>query len=1830
MWAAGDLDEILFLGDRLYRDIVGTPYQSRYLEVVELPKLIDIQGCMIHLTLHPIIVGLINPMNNENEIVTLEEALNGAFSQAPSCFLTVKDYTICCLQDSTIGGFFVFDSHSRDMRGLCASDGNAVLVHVQSVNDLVLYFNRLFESLSVRENEQFDIVPAYVFNEEPCGRLNREHGPSFSNNDEALDISQPPEQGNTYVDASPDSPALPTNPETVQLTVPIVIAVPHAYSLFNAETQKQMGIGTPILVKSKGTPERRRGHRELRTPLKLRLPLIPTPERVLRREKERSRKRASYANLTPRRKEIVKKRVTDRKCRRKLLASKDSGYLASKVIAKFHKEIRESPSYVCTCCHRLLYKKGVVCLTQRKLNKVPELQKTSVTGFLSEKGKEWICHTCDRTVAQGRTPAQAVGNKMEVCDVPEEIANLSTLEARLLATRYPFMKILALPRGKQSGIKGAIVNVPVNAAQVCESLPRTPNAAGIVPLQLKRRIHYRSSVLKQNIRPDAVKMGLSVLCQINKFYNDIQEDTQWEENCIEEDHTLWKELTTLNMPEGKENDEPSSENAEAAGMEKDHNDHSTENDKRTGVATERSDSPCTAEVDEAEEVSQIRGVVYDTCLQEADPAVLDDGSFSIAPGEGRCPVPIMADENCEERAFPQLFPTGEFGFSIDRPVKLSVKKYFNARLLSKDGRFAKNIEYLFFAQYITEQKQVYDSLSIALRKTRSGPGSPITAAFLKDPERMRNIIFKDEAYRFLQPVRGTPPYWQKIMYDLLAAIKQLGIFTWFLTLSAADLRWNDTIQSIARQYCQVLTDEQVNKMSWDVKCKWLRENPVTAARHFEFRLDKLFKDVIMNKELQPLGAINDYFFRIEFQQRGSPHAHCVLWVDGAPQLATHSANDVVEFIDKFATCHLPSDDDEMHELVLLQKHSHSKSCQKRGDKCRFRFPKPPATSTVITNIDATDTAMSREMACDIVAMVHKLLLESGNEHLYLEQLLKKANIPQKSYHNALKCAQKSTTVLLKRNPNEININPYNKVILQAWQANTDLQFVIDPYACIHYIVSYVTKDEREMGQVLRAAAAELGNENVKEKMKTCAKQFLQMREVSAQEAVYRVLGLPLHKATFSTVFVSTDFKENRVKIVKPNYVINDMDDDEEDVFAKNVSDRCASRPSHLEQMCLAEFARWYVVVGRQSGQSDDSNLKQNGNESDSLDDELTGQLTDWPKSIRLQDGMGSMRKRSKPSVIRYHSFSHVKEPKKHYHSLLMLYKPWRNEEKDLLQGYNSYAESFNATEEEINTKRKSFESHRDVIDAAVETYEENGPPVHSWDMLAPQTEQERGDLHEEGSYEDPEHLLTQPPEGSAAHPSVTASATDIVISSEKKQGILSDEEFRVKVQSLNASQRCIFQWILKWCNACVKSKANRTKPDPFHIFLTGGAGTGKSHVISAVYQLLMKRLPRHGDDPDDIPVLLTAPTGVAAFNINGITLHSAFLLPLGQTNCYKKLSDDKRNSLRNRFSNLQVLIIDEISMVGSDMLLAIHRRLREIKGLEKAFGGVSIFAIGDLYQLPPVCQPQVFDLPTGAMEMFQGSLWEDHFKVVQLSEIMRQKEDAAFAQLLSRIRTGDHTSSDVELLSSRVVTPHTENHPQDALHVYATNAQVKEHNEEMLNLLDAEIKEIPSIDVIPAAFGEYKLSDDDRYTGGLAKILRMGTGARVMLIRNVDVGDGLVNGSQGNVVGFEEKNQKVKKIFVKFDSNRCGIAARRKQTCRSDAVEVEQIEVKFTISKKGGEEIKRCQFPLRLAWAVTIHKVQGITTEKIVVSFQNRFHSGQAYVAMSRVTSFHGLHLLNF
>jgi ATP-dependent DNA helicase PIF1 len=243
---------------------------------------------------------------------------------------------------------------------------------------------------------------------------------------------------------------------------------------------------------------------------------------------------------------------------------------------------------------------------------------------------------------------------------------------------------------------------------------------------------------------------------------------------------------------------------------------------------------------------------------------------------------------------------------------------------------------------------------------------------------------------------------------------------------------------------------------------------------------------------------------------------------------------------------------------------------------------------------------------------------------------------------------------------------------------------------------------------------------------------------------------------------------------------------------------------------------------------------------------------------------------------------------------------------------------------------------------------------------------------------------------------------------------------------------------------------------------------------------------------------------------------------------------------------------------------------------------------------------------------------------------------------LTRIRQGEKLPEDISRLKQRCITQDAAEYPHDALHIFPTNEQVRQHNCAKLGRLTTHIVDIKARDVKDTKFntGNITLPDDIYKTGGLHETLRLAIGARVSLTTNIDTSDGLVNGAQGDVVVINLTSDPLRgTIIVKFDHENVGKKARATHTQRqssrgkqSDAVPIQSHVSRFPVGQQQTLYINRCQYPLTLCWAATIHKVQGQTRDQIVASFHSKrgLNCGQAYVALSRTRTLDGLFLLDF
>ena len=390
-----------------------------------------------------------------------------------------------------------------------------------------------------------------------------------------------------------------------------------------------------------------------------------------------------------------------------------------------------------------------------------------------------------------------------------------------------------------------------------------------------------------------------------------------------------------------------------------------------------------------------------------------------------------------------------------------------------------------------------------------------------------------------------------------------------------------------------------------------------------------------------------------------------------------------------------------------------------------------------------------------------------------------------------------------------------------------------------------------------------------------------------------------------------------------------------------------------------------------------------------------------------------------------------------------------------------------------------------------------------------------------------------------------------------------------------------------------------------NIFLTGKAGTGKTTFLKYLKDNCTKN------------VAVAAPTGVAAINAGGVTLHSLFQLPFHPflpTRNHKEelLGKIRYNKQRQQLlRKMELLVIDEISMVRCDVMDAIDTILKSIRrNYDTPFGGVQLLCIGDLHQLPPVAQNHEWAI---LQEYYTSPFFFDSVAIkeqmpllIELNKIYRQKEDS-FVRLLNKVRNNQMDADDFEDLHMRYDPLFSPMPGEKYITLTSHNKQAAEINQQKIENLFSN----------PFTYKAEVEDDFPEHIFPAEAELLLKEGAQVMFLKNDVVAKRYFNGKIG-VVKILEKN----KIIVDCDGVEIEVA---KETWEN---------TRYTLNRNDGKLEQETlgtftQYPLRLAWAITIHKSQGLTFEKVMIDAGASFSSGQVYVALSRCTSLEGIVLLS-
>merc|ERR1711889_3106 len=612
----------------------------------------------------------------------------------------------------------------------------------------------------------------------------------------------------------------------------------------------------------------------------------------------------------------------------------------------------------------------------------------------------------------------------------------------------------------------------------------------------------------------------------------------------------------------------------------------------------------------------------------------------------------------------------------------------------------------------------------------------------------------DLGFKAFKNVRGTTPYFEAKKKELVAMIRQIGPPHIFFTKSVHETSMLPLIKSLQeKDQNKVISDEEINSMTKEEKKKLIKKYPIDVVNY----LDALFRYYINSmKKNNSFGQyhIEDYFYRVEFQQRGSAHIHCVFWLqtkegwippkvflEESPHedVRENQNSKFVEYFDSIVSASL-SHEGVDNDAIEYQKHRHTFSCYKHnkgsivikenegfgkntghGESmevpiCRHNFPKYPVPETTIlreyNENEKKDVSLMKNCKKNLEKnqkFILRQLAENREdfEKLKFNEFLEQLGINKDDYITALRGSVNQKMIFLpKRNCNEILINNYNPKILNDDPSNQDIQIIAGEeaaFAVATYTAKYISKNESGQSKLLKRIEEDsrIIGDSTDLKLKKLGKVLEDTREVSMQEVIFRLFGYSMCCSSRKKKFIQTLPPEKRDGLIKPN--IEELDD-KDDIFYYNIIDYYQNRPDSLEHISLASFAanyEYYKTMPNRKDINKDYTIDDNIEEDDNNEDEDNI----MEETLVLKNNMGYLKERKKRSIIRYFKGKYDDNITR-IRCVMLLFHPFSNEVLEVHNNEN-ILEKYKECKEMVEEEQSLFEPNPEFIDFLENIEQEN-------------------------------------------------------------------------------------------------------------------------------------------------------------------------------------------------------------------------------------------------------------------------------------------------------------------------------------------------------------------------------------------------------------------------------------------------------------------------------------------------------------------------------------------
>lgn len=829
--------------------------------------------------------------------------------------------------------------------------------------------------------------------------------------------------------------------------------------------------------------------------------------------------------------------------------------------------LQDTPTHECSCC-------GMLCFSHQLHTYGPAADEPILQLLPQLKDGGAVCQRCYGPLSQfrednPRPPVLGLLQKEWLFGhrrCYKRIDRMTDFEATIVCPYLVFANISIQHFGPDK-LHKSLIYVLSNLDQVQRALlPRLPSDSSTLVVELKRRMNMQHPYRSETVRPNLINSVMAnLICNPQRcpVYADmqLQIDPTWREE--------WHPVTTIDaMDTANCNAESDSDVSDC--------EHTYVGTHPAPISTVQDDPSSDDDTFYEQDPAYTIDSMIDNEIRDKN-KLLGMNTITIAPGEGNRPIGFWADQHGEEKAFLQVYhgqPRPAIAYSLLAEHKLTLRELFEWELRHISGRVRHCSANIFYKEKKLLISGICNAVWFHFRKTTRPDHARLSKHDVETDEQLRDVLTSDTGYTDMSKLRGSVEHLKNVRLQMFASIRQEEPHILWITWSAADTHWHELLQAMHElNLPQGAPVTDVGDLPPTRAAELLRRESLIATLYTEHRFRAVIK--LLQRDCTILGAVANYLFFTQFQQRTSAHVHGLLFMQDGPVYGKDDAAAICKYIDGIITCDrtmLPPD-----IPYNTQLHYHQ-GCMRKGQRviCRLGMPGyPMLATTILEPLKGKLSAADKQKYSAIYERILTALkaLGMGQDVPTTDWIRLKVDCTYDEYITAIRAHLTKPMVALRRTPRDVRISPFNRTLLGLHRANMNVQFCLTPHAAAQYITSYVTRPDSAVTRQLEALTHQVQQRQISQVQyyTSLGNLMLNASQIGIPECIYHICSLDLQH--FSRQVVYIDINRAPIRRLKPKAERDALsEEDKYNIWMDTIRERYANRCPDDGHLCLADFA----------------------------------------------------------------------------------------------------------------------------------------------------------------------------------------------------------------------------------------------------------------------------------------------------------------------------------------------------------------------------------------------------------------------------------------------------------------------------------------------------------------------------------------------------------------------------------------------------------------------------------------------------------------------------------